>query len=136
MDRQCFSLLTSVHSLSELKGDIVKAAHYRGQDVVFYSGYIAPNAIVQPRLQIGGLDLAGIGQLRFLPSHYIDDLDASHRFANGQESGHIVPPCDSLPKPRPSIGAVSSSGVALFRDGSAFSRSPMGVMSSYAYPTP
>jgi hypothetical protein len=117
----------------------VKAAHYRGQRVVLYAGtkvheHYGRVAVVRPALRSARFDLGGNPSLHFATRPIVDDLWGSFRFANGQESGHIVPPCDSLPKPRPSIGAVSSSGVALFLDGSVFSRSPMGVMSSYAYP--
>ena len=117
----------------------MKAAHYRGQRVVLYAGtHNGRLAIVRQALRSARFDLQGSPSehpsLHFATHSIVDDLCGSFRFANGQESGHIVPPCDSLPKPRPSIGAVSSSGVALFLDGSVFSRSPMGVMSSYAYP--
>lgn len=108
----------------------MKASLYRGQRVLLFAGHApAGHALVRPARRSVSDD-----RIVFAARSTWDDSTPDYRFANGQESGVMVPSMTSPSNARASIGGVSSSGVVLFADGSAMNRSRLGTMSSYGYP--
>lgn len=101
----------------------MKSSNYRGQSVSLYVGQIIDNdyglvALVRPACR-----QSANSQLTFYQRPIADHLTPDYRYANGMESGYPTPPCNQSPMiDRRSIGNVSSNGVALFADGSAFHR--------------